>query len=633
MISGPVRRDRFTSLDTLALVREIRGLGRTHVDKAFDGPEGSLSIALRSPSRGRYELLVRPGHYGALLEGTLPHGQEPGPMAREARRLLTGSVLTDVPDPAGERYLELRLARADGPEPITLAVELFGSGNVVIARGDRIVAVAHPKVWAHRSVKVGAEYHAPPPRGNPWTRTAGEIEALLGASRTDLASTLAARWGFGGPIAEELLDRAALPGERPAPTGAAETAPPLHRAISELLSEVGEAPKGYLYRVGEDLLDVEPFLSRRWQRRPEIRVEVIATFSEAAQRFFPTVLASAAPPPPDPLADLRAEVLRQKEQQATAVAELLELSQRLSAEADAIYAHYSAAEELRARAAASSAETDRIEVTLGDRTVPLWVRRPLEESARLLYEEAKRAQSRLAGARVSVEASERRLRELVLPEPGPEDRSRLASPPYKPAWFEKFRWFLSSDGILVIGGRDAVSNDLIVRRYLKSQDLYVHADIHGAPSVIVKHPEKAEAPVPETTLTEAAQFGVAFSKAWRVGLASASAFWVRADQVSKSGGSGEFVARGAWVIHGTKNIVKDVPTEIGLGTVDYEGAARWCAGPPAALRARGLLRAVVTPGDERERADREIELAELLGISRSRVQSLLPAGGVALRRT
>lgn len=54
-------------------------------------------------------------------------------------------------------------------------------------------------------------------------------------------------------------------------------------------------------------------------------------------------------------------------------------------------------------------------------------------------------------------------------------------------WFEKFNWFVSSENYLVLAGRDGQQNEMLVRRYLKAGDIYVHADIHGASSVIVKN--------------------------------------------------------------------------------------------------------------------------------------------------
>ncbi|HEV2231011.1 MAG TPA: NFACT RNA binding domain-containing protein, partial [Thermoplasmata archaeon] len=275
---------------------------------------------------------------------------------------------------------------------------------------------------------------------------------------------------------------------------------------------------------------------------------------------------------------------------------------------------------------------------LGGEAVTLLVGRPVRESANQLYGEVKRLQGKLAGARSALAGTVSALQAAPVATASgrPSQAGRIAGAPdarrRKAHWFEKYRWFYSSDGVLVIGGRDAATNDLIVRRYLKAADLYVHADIHGAPSVIIKHPTLPSGAISDATISEAAQWGVAFSKAWRAGLASGSAFWVRPDQVSKSGGTGEFVARGAWVIHGTKNYLRDLPTELAIGPTDVEGQRLWTVAPPSALRARGEVRFLLTPGEEREREAVEVSLTRETGLSRDRIQSLLPPGGVTARR-
>ena len=70
----------------------------------------------------------------------------------------------------------------------------------------------------------------------------------------------------------------------------------------------------------------------------------------------------------------------------------------------------------------------------------------------------------------------------------------------KPYWFEKFYWFISSENYLVIGGRDMQQNEIVVKKYLKQGDIYVHADLSGASSVIIKNPSGNE--VPPKTLNE-----------------------------------------------------------------------------------------------------------------------------------
>jgi predicted ribosome quality control (RQC) complex YloA/Tae2 family protein len=631
---APTPKDRFTSLDTLALVRELRAVPRPRVDKVFDAVGGGWSVVFRTPGEGRRELLLVPGVYAALLGAGGPeHGDELSPFARELRRILTGAGLRGATEPAGERYLELVLGRSDDPEPLLVALEMFGTGNLIVAQGGRIVAVAHSRRWAHRQVRVGAEYSRPPVRIDPWLVGPAELEAELARSRNDLTSTLAARLSFGGPVAEELIVRAGLNGTEAASARPPATAERLHAVIAELLREVGDHPTGFLYLREGAAVDATPYASRRWSGEADVVEATRPTFSEAAHEYFRS-LVILPPSEADREVERRRQALeRLREQQSAAIDTLSGSIRALQETAEAIFAHYPEAEAAIVRARAAGTTDPNVTVTLGDQQLTLRVDRTPREAAQELFVEVKRLQSKLAGARAALAETEGKTGTPVTapaatapPAGGEVERRR------KPHWFERFRWFISSEGAIVIAGRDASSNDLIVRRNLKAGDLYVHADLHGAASVIVKHPAPGEPAVTEATLREAGQWAVVYSKAWRAGLASASAFWVTHEQVSKSAASGEFVARGAWAIHGTKHLMRDLPTELGLGTVDYQGDALWTAAPPSAIRSRGTVRAVLVPGPERDRNALEAELAAELALTRTRLESLLPAGGISRRR-
>ncbi|XP_046545079.1 nuclear export mediator factor NEMF-like [Haliotis rubra] len=120
----------------------------------------------------------------------------------------------------------------------------------------------------------------------------------------------------------------------------------------------------------------------------------------------------------------------------------------------------------------------------------------------------------------------------------------------KTYWFEKFLWFISSENYLVIGGRDQQQNELIVKRYLRPGDLYVHADLHGASSCIIKNPTGI--PVPPKTLNEAGTMAICNSAAWDAKVVT-SAWYVHHDQVSKTAPSGEYLTTGSFMIRGRKN--------------------------------------------------------------------------------
>jgi len=56
-------------------------------------------------------------------------------------------------------------------------------------------------------------------------------------------------------------------------------------------------------------------------------------------------------------------------------------------------------------------------------------------------------------------------------------RSRSRSPD---DWYDRFRWFHTSTGYLVIGGRNADQNEELVKKYMGKHDRFFHTQAHGA---------------------------------------------------------------------------------------------------------------------------------------------------------
>ncbi|KAJ7989276.1 hypothetical protein DPEC_G00317800 [Dallia pectoralis] len=119
-------------------------------------------------------------------------------------------------------------------------------------------------------------------------------------------------------------------------------------------------------------------------------------------------------------------------------------------------------------------------------------------------------------------------------------------------WFEKFLWFISSENYLIIAGRDQQQNEIIVKRYLRAGDIYVHADLHGATSCVIKNPSGV--PVPPRTLNEAGTMAVCYSAAWDAKVVT-SAWWVYHHQVTKTAPTGEYLTTGSFMIRGKKNFL------------------------------------------------------------------------------
>lgn len=132
----------------------------------------------------------------------------------------------------------------------------------------------------------------------------------------------------------------------------------------------------------------------------------------------------------------------------------------------------------------------------------------------------------------------------------------------KREWYEKYRWSYTRNGHLIIAGRDVDQNESIVKKLLEPKDIFLHADIQGAPATIIK---TQGAEVTEEEVKDAAIIAACYSKAWKSGMGAIDIFWVFGDQVSKSPPSGEYLKKGSFMIYGKKNFINNVKLQLFLG--------------------------------------------------------------------
>ena len=148
---------------------------------------------------------------------------------------------------------------------------------------------------------------------------------------------------------------------------------------------------------------------------------------------------------------------------------------------------------------------------------------------------------------------------------GLKQEKEVMRPQRKAYWFEKFIYFISSDGYLVLGSKDIQQAEILYKRYLKHGDIYVHADLEGAASIIIKNkPGKTNDPLPPSTLSQAGALALATSSAWD-SKAIMSAWWVHAEQVSKTASNGEYLQGGNFDITMPKVFLAPAQLLLGFG--------------------------------------------------------------------
>jgi predicted ribosome quality control (RQC) complex YloA/Tae2 family protein len=191
-------------------------------------------------------------------------------------------------------------------------------------------------------------------------------------------------------------------------------------------------------------------------------------------------------------------------------------------------------------------------------------------------------------------------------------------------WYEKFRWFFTSNGYLVIAGRDAKSNEVVVKKHLEEKDLYFHADIHGAPHVVLKNGTFAE----DIDKQEAATFAAVFSSAWKNHYFSQEVYSVNSDQVTKTPKSGESLGTGAFVIRGSRNYYRKLILEL---LVSFDTIKKTVVSGPRTAIEKQKFYFVLKPG-----AIKKSEACNILkkkfeqkkiSVTTSEIDLVLPSGG------
>jgi len=214
------------------------------------------------------------------------------------------------------------------------------------------------------------------------------------------------------------------------------------------------------------------------------------------------------------------------------------------------------------------------------------VRLTVPQNAMRYYEKAKKLEKKRKGALAAIEDTKNAMKKKKT---APKKQFKVV---HKKHWYERFRWFFSSDGFLVVGGRDATTNEELVKKYMEKRDLVFHTQAPGAPITIVKTEGKD---VPDTTLQEAAEFVVSFSSIWKGGQFSGDCYWIYPEQVTKTPESGEYLKKGSFIIRGERNYYRDVPVRAAVG-LELKPETRVIGGPVASVRSRGEHVVELTPG-------------------------------------
>jgi predicted ribosome quality control (RQC) complex YloA/Tae2 family protein len=564
-------------------------LGGYYVNNIYLTGSSTLLLKLHRSDKPELSLVMSPRIGAWLTTKELPRAAA-DQFTSDLRSRLLRAKFSAAKAPEGERMIEMSFTLAD--QRLSLVGEFFGAGNAILLdSAGSVLACLNSLEVRERIIRQGLPYKPPPPRSIPLSRV--DIEYLRKTMAADEpAERLLGRGvALARRIVEEALRRASIAkGTRGSSLAEAQLLS-LESALGSIATEARSSRGAYLYSRGDE---PEELSCVRLNLGTEFKERAFDDMMEAMDLVFtPRVVEGLASESVkaahDDLKKLETSISSKKEE----LAGLHAKSAKLREVASSLMAGTS---DYDAVAAALSSVSRSYQYEPGTGVWSFDGRRFKVETpyalASQVFGEGKEADAAFRKLEEAITKLEKRREELAEMIGKGREVSVATRQRRERKWFEKFRWFYTSDDHFAIGGRDAGSNSLLVRRHLEPADLVFHTEIPGSAFFVLKGGQAAG----EDGIRETAEAVVSYSRAWREGLTSADAYYVRPEQVLKGAPSGQYLPRGSFVIQGERTYVKGIELRVSVGVGRLDGEQMLFSGPPSALVRRCGLIIEMVPG-------------------------------------
>ena len=620
-----------SNVDIYTVSDELNNLlSGARVDKSFQPTNDIVVMRFHVPGTGRVDLVMQCGSRIHTTQYPLENPTTPPSFPMLLRKRIKGAHVESITQHNFDRVIKIRVKK---DKYYTIIVELFDKGNIILLDDENnIIQPLKRKQLSERDISSKREYVFPKERGiNPIEVTKEELSELFKNADSDAVRTLAMN-GLGSLYAEEIIQRAnntvEIDKNTLTPQLSDKQIAEIHNSMQELFDNLKDG-------------SIKPQIVKKDSKEDVVPLDLIKyddfektfynDFNEACDEFYSKKVNST-------IKNVKEAAWNKKvkkfEKRLNLQQETLDNFEKTIKESkhkgEVIYSNYPTIENIinvvnnawsndysfkeigkilkkakkdgmaEAQIYESIDKMGVLTLNISDTSFNINPKLTIPENAEIYYEKAKKAKRKTKGALIAIENTKKQLEDIKSKKDIAMENVSVPKKRIKKnlKWYEKHRWFISSDNTLVVGGRDANSNELIVKKYLDPNDIYLHADIHGASSVSIKlNGEELN----ENIIKESGEFAASFSSAWSMGFTTQDVYWVHPDQVTKTPESGEFLKKGSFVIRGHRNYIRSARVRLGIGIVDYEGK-RIMAGPVDALEAHCDNFVVLKPGFTKKEA-------------------------------
>jgi len=586
---------KFSNFDVFAITKELgTTLPHGKIDNVYEIDGELLILKIKTRLNGKKILIVKNDSRLNFTNFNYPIPKYPSQYIISLRKYLKNRVILSVNQHNFDRIIIFEISNA-AEKPWKFIVELFNKGNYILVDENDIVKIAKRyNKYRDRDILANRQYSYPSSRGKDFLNLPQiDFNETVSNLEDEIVRILARNINISGTISEEICIRAGVDKKRSGTNLTSAELDALFNSFKKLRNELlfGEIKAQIVFNEEDEQASVIPFSLELFKKN---KVQYFNSFNEAVDVFFSKLDSNKLIKPQDQAVNQKIKSQEKILKNQLEYLEELKVKKKLYYDQGGfIYDNFNALnklfngikeakekgyplEEISAKLTAAKSEkfgdlemfqrilpaTKQVVILIDNSEVYLDLKISVGENANFIYKKGKKAERKLKGTLPAIKKTEENIRKLTIERETIElDIDFLVRKPQK-KWYEKFRWFTSSDGFLIIGGRDASSNETIFKKYIDPNDIIFHTNFPGSPLTIIKNPENKQ--IPKESIEEAANFVASYSIAWKENWGIVDVFYVFADQISKTPPTGEYLPKGSFMILGKKNVVKGAKTEIAL---------------------------------------------------------------------
>ena len=563
--------------------------------------KNSILLKLHHPTESDINLIV--STKGIWITSKKYKQMEDNQLLSILGREIERAKINSVSQPGSERIFFLHFINKDNKER-KLVIEIFGKGNIILCdESMKILWILNPVEVRHRILKTGLEYVLPPNRGEDVFQIT--LEGMKKSRQTQPENTDLVRWlakctSLPRKYVEEILLHSGISAKYANNLSDNDVQiiyDKTKEITSKVIDETNHEPSIMVDKLGL-AIDASPIVMSG-----DSNTKKVESYMDGIDQVLSNEIISIGRSLKTEETDRKIlELEHDLEEQNKAKTQVITRSQNLRRVAHELMNLSSMGiEDMNDSTVRNLLENNDSEIVKENGITYLNIeneRIKFESSipkfSSLLFSRAKELER--GAINIDKASEELRLRVEKLQNQTQKIHEKIQfSKLESKQWYERYRWFVTSDGYLVIGGRDASSNSAIIRKYMTDNDIIFHAEIHGSPFFLVKNVNNQEKQ-DSGYVEEAAQATVSFSRAWKDGLSSGDAYWVFPNQVKKGAPTGQFLPKGSFVIEGKRNFCRSIELKLSIGLVQIEKKYSIVCGPLNAVRKRSLVFTSLLPG-------------------------------------